>query len=125
MRDAALAEHYRRYIDTLNERPVGRLEPFVHEQVIYKRESKSLSEYRALIEDAVAAASDLVFRIGLLVVEGEMVAAKLDFDCTPKGCFIGIETDGRRVAFSEHVFYRFSGGKICLLYTSPSPRDRS
>ena len=25
MRDAALAEHYRRYIETLNERPVGRL----------------------------------------------------------------------------------------------------
>lgn len=117
MRDAALAEHYRSYIDTLNERPAGRLEPFVHEQVIYNGERKSLSEYRALIEEAIAAAPDLVFKIGLLVVEGEMVAAKLDFDCTPKGCFIGIETDGRRVAFSEHVFYRFSGGKIAEVFS--------
>ncbi len=117
MADTKLAERYRAYIAALNERPVGALEPFVNEAVVYNGERKSRAEYRGLIEDSIAAAPDLKFRIGLLVVEGDMVSAKLDFDCTPRGDFIGLQGDGRRVSFAEHVFYRFSEGKIAEVWS--------
>ncbi len=117
MPDAALADQYRAYIAALNERPVGALEPFVHEAVVYNGERKSRAEYRALIEASIAAAPDLQFKIGLLIVEGDTVSAKLDFDCMPRGDFIGLQADGRRVSFSEHVFYRFSDGKIAEVWS--------
>jgi predicted ester cyclase len=40
------------------------------------------------------------------------VAAKLDFDCKPAKTFLGFEPSGRRIQFTEHVFYRFSGELI-------------
>ena len=34
------------------------------------------------------------------------------FDCRPKGRFLGLRVDGKRVSFSETVFYAFRDGKI-------------
>jgi predicted ester cyclase len=37
---------------------------------------------------------------------------RLAFNCTPTGDFLGLAINGRRVSFTENVFYRFRGEKI-------------
>jgi predicted ester cyclase len=46
-----------------------------------------------------------------------MLAARLAFDCTPKGEFLGLPVNGRRVAFTENVFYEFRDGKIAQVWS--------
>ena len=46
-----------------------------------------------------------------------MVAARLRFDCTPAGAFLGLPVNGRRVSFAENVFYRFLRGKIVEVWS--------
>jgi predicted ester cyclase len=41
----------------------------------------------------------------------------LGFDCTPKGKFLDLEVNGRRVAFSENVIYEFRHGKIVEVWS--------
>ncbi len=55
---------------------------------------------------------DLRFEIELLVVEPPHVASRLQFDVTPKGRFLGLAVNGRRIAFAENVFYEFRDGLI-------------
>jgi predicted ester cyclase len=57
------------------------------------------------------------FNIALLVADPPYVAARLAFDCSPKGTFLGLRIDGKRVAFTEHVFYAFRGGKIVEVWS--------
>ena len=48
------------------------------------------------------------FDIHLLVSEPPRVASRLSFDCTPKGILFGLRVNGKRVSFTENVFYEFS-----------------
>ena len=40
------------------------------------------------------------------------LACRLLFDVTPRGTFLGLPVNGRRVRFAENVFYEFREGKI-------------
>ena len=60
---------------------------------------------------------DLRFHIDLLVCEPPHVAARLRFDCTPKGEFLGLPVNGRRVAFAENVFYAFRDDKVAEVWS--------
>src|SRR5947209_19562842 len=40
------------------------------------------------------------------------LASRLGFDCTPKGKFLGLHVNGKRVSFTENVFYEFRREKI-------------
>jgi predicted ester cyclase len=55
---------------------------------------------------------DLYFDIQLLVAEPPHIAARLRFDVTPKGEFLGLLVNGRKVTFAENVFYKFREGRI-------------
>ena len=50
---------------------------------------------------------DLRFNIELMVCEPPLVASRLMFDCRPKGLFLDLPVNGKRVVFAENVFYRF------------------
>ena len=65
-----------------------------------------------MLERDVAAIPDLVFKIDFLVADPPVIGARLLFDCTPQGELFGLAVNGRRVAFTENVFYRFAAGKI-------------
>ena len=101
MNDAALEAHYRAYIDCLNTRRLDRLDTFVHDELTYNGEPMTRAGYRALLEDDIAAIPDLVFDIDLLVVSGERVACRLEFDCTPEREWRGLGPSGRSIAFTE------------------------
>ena len=55
---------------------------------------------------------DLHFNIVLLISDPPHIASRLGFDCAPKGQFLGLPVNGRKVSFSENVFYRFRNAKI-------------
>jgi predicted ester cyclase len=60
---------------------------------------------------------DLRFNIDVLIEEPSHIAARLRLDCSPKGSFLGLPVNGRRVSFSEHLFYRFRGRKIVQIWS--------
>jgi predicted ester cyclase len=60
---------------------------------------------------------DLYFSIELLVSDPPHVASRLAFDCSPQGKFLGLDVNGKRVAFAENVFYEFRNGKIVRVWS--------
>ncbi|WP_377807612.1 ester cyclase [Azospirillum sp. A29] len=112
MTEADLSALYRRYIACLNDRDWQSLGTFVHEEIQHNGREFGLSGYREMLEADVRAIPDLKFNIDLLVSQAPHVASRLLFDCTPKGLLFDIPVNGRRVRFSENVFYRFRDGRI-------------
>jgi len=110
--DTSLSTIYREYIDCLNRQDWAELEQFVHDEVHYNGESIGLSGYREMLERDFREIPDLHFDIHLLICEPPHVASRLRFDCTPKGSFLGLEVNGRKVSFAENVFYEFDERKI-------------
>ncbi|WP_217698755.1 ester cyclase [Sediminibacterium ginsengisoli] len=55
---------------------------------------------------------DLHFEVQLLVSNNIYLASRLRFDCTPQKDFLGLHINGKRVSFTENVFYQFNEGKI-------------
>ena len=70
-----------------------------------------------MLEQDFRAIPDLHFNIELLVCDPPHIAARLKFDCTPAGKFLGLDVNGRRVSFCENVFYQFRDGKIWQVWS--------
>lgn len=107
-----LADRYKGYIACLNEQDWNNLGRFVGEEVQYNGETIGLSGYRRMLEGDFESIPDLRFNIELLVSEPPRVAARLHFDCRPKGVLFGLLVNGKRVSFAENVFYEFQDGRI-------------
>lgn len=103
---------YQDYIACLNRRDWNGLGNFVHDEVRHNGRLLGLSGYRDLLDTNVRDIPDLGFEIWTLVANPPRIAARLLFDCTPTGVFMGLPVNGRRVAFSEHAFYEYRDGKI-------------
>jgi len=107
-----LSNVYRGYIACLNKQDWSHLEQFVHEDVFYNDQRIGLSGYRAMLERDFTEIPDLYFNIQLLISDSLCVASRLGFDCTPKGTFLGLPVNAKKVSFTENVFYQFLDGKI-------------
>jgi predicted ester cyclase len=107
-----LRERYRGYIDCLNRQDWDHLGDYVADSVQRNGETLGLSGYRTMLEGDFAAIPDLVFTIDFIVSEPPHIAARLVFDCMPKGELFGLPVNGKRVSFTENVFYRFTNEKI-------------
>ncbi|WP_440639908.1 ester cyclase [Bradyrhizobium sp. PUT101] len=107
-----LAAIYRDYIACLNRRDWPALGQFVHEEVAHNARPLGLAGYRAMLERDVREIPDLQFHIEMLISDPPRIAARLKFDCTPAGTFLGLAVDGKRVSFCENVFYEFQDRKI-------------
>ena len=112
-----LADLYRGYIACLNAQDWANLGRFVGEEVQYNGETIGLSGYRGMLEGDFQAIPDLRFKIELLICEPPRVAARLHFDCRPKGMLFGLPVNGRRVSFAENVFYEFQDGRVCEVWS--------
>ena len=109
---SALAATYRDYIACLNRQDWANLHRFVQDAVRHNGRPFGLSGYRAMLERDFAAIPDLHFNIELLSADPPMIAARLAFDCTPTGNFLGLPVNGKRVTFAENAFYEIRDGKI-------------
>jgi predicted ester cyclase len=117
MNEQDLRTIYRNYIDCLNQRDWASLSRFVADDAVHNGRAIGLSGYRQMLEHDVLDIPDLRFDIELLVIEPPFVASRLRFDCSPRGAFLGLNIDGKRISFTENVFYAFSGGKIANVWS--------
>ncbi|MCA0015902.1 ester cyclase [Mesorhizobium sp. B292B1B] len=108
---------YRDYIACLNRQDWPNLGQFVDDDVSHNGKRIGLSGYRAMLEKDFDDIPDLRFDIRLLVCDPPHVASRLMFDCTPRGNFLGLTVDGRKVSFAENVFYEFHGPKIRVVWS--------
>ena len=112
-----LADIYRAYIACLNRQDWPELGQFVDDGAIHNGRRLGLSGYRAMLERDFDDIPDLQFNIQMLVCDPLYVASRLAFDCTPKGIFLGLPVDGKRVSFTENVIYAFRDNKIVEVWS--------
>lgn len=112
MSEIQLADVYRDYIACLNRQDWENLSLFVQNNVRHNSRTLGLTGYRAMLENNFDQMPDLRFDIQLLVAAPTHIAARLWFDVTPKGEFLGLPVNGRKVAFAENVFYEFRDRRI-------------
>jgi len=112
-----LSNVYRNYIACLNRQDWPQLEKFVDDDVSYNGRQIGLSGYREMLERDFCEIPDLHFNIQLLISDAAYIASRLAFDCSPKGKFLGLDVNGRRVSFAENVFYEFRGEKIVQVWS--------
>ena len=113
----SLEAAYRDYLACLNAQDWLNLGRFVADNAQRNGELLGLAGYRAMLEADFRTIPDLAFVIELLAVDAPYVAARLRFDCSPRGEFLGLPVNGRRVVFAENVFYRFEAGKIAQVWS--------
>ena len=112
-----LSDIYRDYIACLNRQDWPKLEQFVDDNVCYNDKQVGLSGYRKMLERDFYEIPDLHFNIQLLVSDGHYIASRLSFDCSPKWTFLGLNVNGKKVSFTENVFYEFQEGKIIKVWS--------
>jgi predicted ester cyclase len=115
---ADLSDIYRAYIACLNQQDWPKLEQFVDDNVSRNGRQLGLSGYRQMLERDFREIPDLHFNIQLLIADAPYIASRLAFDCTPKGKFLGLDVNGKKVSFAENVFYEFRGGKIVQVWSA-------
>ena len=103
---------YRDYVACLNRQDWPKLEQFVHDGVYHNGRRLGISGYREMLERDFQEIPDLCFDIQLLVSDPPYIASRLRFDCTPKGRFLGLHVNGKRISFTENVFYEFRNVRI-------------
>ena len=108
-----LSNIYREYITCLNNQDWLRLGQFVDNDVVHNDRRIGLSGYREMLRKDFHDIPDLHFRIEILVSDPPYVASRLSFHCTPKGNFLGLPVNGKKISFAENVFYEFRSEKIC------------
>ena len=113
----ALATAYRNYIACLNARDWTNLGRFVAADVEHNGRTLGLSGYRAMLEQDFRDIPDLHFDIEALLVDAPNVACRLRFNCTPSSGFLGLPAVGRKVSFTEHVFYAFEQLRIVRVWS--------
>lgn len=107
-----LATLYSDYIACLNAQDWESLGHFVHPDVVHNARRLGLHGYRSMLEANYRDIPDLRFEIEFLVIEPPKLAARLAFNCTPTGEFLGLAVNGARISFAENVFYAFEDGRI-------------
>jgi len=112
-----LSDVYRGYIACLNKQDWPKLEQFVHDDVYYNGQRIGIGGYREMLERDFDEIPDLSFDIQLLISDPPYLASRLGFDCTPKGKFLGLHVNGKRVSFTENVFYEFRREKIWQVWS--------
>ena len=117
MTEAELATTYRDYIACLNAQDWPRLGLYVAHDAIHNGRAFGLQGYREMLEADYRAIPDLRFNVELVTCDPPNVAARLAFDCSPEGEFQGLPVNGKRVTFSENVFYEFRDGKIAQVWS--------
>jgi predicted ester cyclase len=112
-----LSDLYRAYIACLNKQDWPRLGQFVHDEAIHNDRRIGLSGYRQMLEKDFDEIPDLQFNIQMLISDPPYIASRLVFDCKPRGMFLGLHVNGKRISFTENVIYEFRSEKIVQVWS--------
>lgn len=113
-----LQEFYRAYIGCLNRQDWDDLGQYVADDVKHNGRPFGLSGYRSMLIKDFEDIPDLHFVIDRLACDSPLIAARLMFNCSPKGDFLGLKINGRRISFTENVFYEVKDGKIVDVFSA-------
>ncbi len=108
----ALRSIYQAYLDCLNAQDWPRLGEFVQDGLSHNGRAFGLASYQAMLENDSQQMPDLWFKCELVICQPPAIAARLKFDCTPKGSFLDLPFNGRTVSFAESAFYEFAASRI-------------
>jgi predicted ester cyclase len=117
MSNTDLSKVYQDYIDCLNRQDWKNLEQFVDGEVQYNGQLIGVTGYRDLLVNDFRQIPDLYFDTQLIVSDGSQLASRLKFNCTPVAKFLGLDVNGKRVSFTENVFYEFRAEKIWKVWS--------
>lgn len=117
MHTTEITRFYERYIDCLNSKKPDDLNQFVNEKLVYNKKPIELKDYQEMLAQNFRDIPDLHFKIDFIIPGENRVASRLIFHCTPVGKFMGISVNGKKVLFSEHVFYELVNGKISEVWS--------
>ncbi|MEZ2222142.1 ester cyclase [Rhizobium sp. RCC_161_2] len=112
-----LSDVYRGYIACLNAQNWPELGRFLDYDVSHNGRRVGISGYREMLERDFSEIPDLHFTIQLLISDPPHIASRLEFDCRPKETFLGLPVNGKRVSFTENVFYEFRSEKIWQVWS--------
>lgn len=112
-----LTRIYLDYISCLNSQNWAILGRYVHERASHNGRRLGLAGYREMLEKDFREIPDLFFDVQLLVAQPPLIASRLKFDCAPRGDFLGLPVNGKRVSFTENVFYDFEDGRITCVWS--------
>ena len=112
-----LQAFYRAYIDCLNRQDWDELGRYVAEDAKHNGRPFGLSGYRSMLIKDFEDIPDLCFVIDRFACDPPLIAARLLFNCSPKGQFLGLKINGRRISFAENVFYEVKDGKIADVFS--------
>jgi predicted ester cyclase len=114
---ADLSSVYRDYIACLNIQDWPNLDKFVHDEVNYNGQRIGIAGYREMLEKDFHEIPDLHFAIELLIYDPPYIASRLRFQCRPKEKFLGLSVNGKRISFTENVFYEFQRERIAQVWS--------
>lgn len=117
MRREDIVQAYFSYIDCLNCQDWSNLHRYVAEDVSYNGKVVGLAGYRSMLIGDFEAIPDLSFKVSRFSCDPPVIACILDFDCTPEGLLFGVPVNGKRVQFTENVFYEFKDGRILNVWS--------
>jgi predicted ester cyclase len=112
-----LSSVYQDYIACLNRQDWPKLGQFVHDEVVHNGRPIGLSGYLRMLERDFDDIPDLRFNVRILISDPPYVASRIEFDCAPKGDFLDLPVNGRRVSFTENVIYEFRSQKIVQVWS--------
>lgn len=112
-----ITDLYHGYIDCLNRQDWDDLHRYVGNDVRHNGKKLGLNGYKAMLVEDFKAIPDLCFNIERLVCDPPMIASRLVFDCTPVATLFDLPVDGRRVQFSENVFYEIGDSTIRAVWS--------
>ncbi len=69
--------------------------------VIHNSRRVGLAGYLEMLERDFDEIPDLHFNVQILISDPPYLASRLGFDCTPKGKFLDLQVNGKRVSFTE------------------------
>jgi predicted ester cyclase len=117
MPEIGLTALYRAYIDCLNNRAWHDLGRYIAEDIAYNGNTIGLYGYRQAREAEFRNIPDLHFKIQMLIADDTTIASRLAFDITPRGEFLGLPVNGRRISFAENVFYECENDRIAKVWS--------
>ena len=86
-------------------------------EVNYNGQRIGIVGYREMLARDFSEIPDLYFDIELLISDPPYIASRLRFQCMPKEKFLGLSVNGKRISFSENVFYEFHRGRIAQVWS--------
>ena len=116
-RKSTVANVYQNYIGCLNKQDWPHLDRFVDDEVIHNGRSVGLSGYLEMLKRDFDEIPDLYFNVQMLVSDPPYIAARIGFECTPKGNFLGLHVNGKRISFAENVIYELRNEKIVKVWS--------